>query len=224
MGQNSTVIKNEDAAGKSMDKRNGFLKKLIIILAVAIVVTFTVFYVIYYRFSYQADKLTKETARIYAFGDGEEMADKIAPGYVEKYESNSKVLSVSDIQGIYIDKFRAYVDQKIGDIDKIECKITGIQAVSNIGDLQQAFEENGVKGVSQYRSVDADWIVTDKDGNEVTVHIQEFVLKCDDGWYVDYVLFPEEISGIGSPEAVTEEQTSEGTVQSEDAGVTEDQK
>ena len=224
MGQNSTVIKNEDAAGKSMDKRNGFLKKLIIILAVAIVVTFTVFYVIYYRFSYQADKLTKETARIYAFGDGEEMADKIAPGYVEKYESNSKVLSVSDIQGIYIDKFRAYVDQKIGDIDKIECKITGIQGVSNIGDLQQAFEENGVKGVSQYRSVDADWIVTDKDGNEVTVHIQEFVLKCDDGWYVDYVLFPEEISGIGSPEAVTEEQTSEGTVQSEDAGVTEDQK
>ena len=224
MGQNSTVIKNEDAAGKSMDKRNGFLKKLIIILAVAIVVTFTVFYVIYYRFSYQADKLTKETARIYAFGDGEEMSDMIAPGYVEKYESNSKVLSVSDIQGIYIDKFRAYVDQKIGEIDKIECKITGIQAVSNIGDLQQAFEENGVKGVSQYRSVDADWIVTDKDGNEVTVHIQEFVLKCDDGWYVDYVLFPEEISGIGSPEAVTEEQTSEGTVQSEDAGVTEDQK
>ncbi len=224
MGQNSTVIKNEDAAGKSMDKRNGFLKKLIIILAVAIVATFTVFYVIYYRFSYQADKLTKETARIYAFGDGEEMADKIAPGYVEKYESNSKVLSVSDIQGIYIDKFRAYVDQKIGDIDKIECKITGIQAVSNIGDLQQAFEENGVKGVSQYRSVDADWVVTDKDGNEVTVHIQEFVLKCDDGWFVDYVLFPEEISGIGSPEAVTEEQTPEGTVQSEDTDVTEDTK
>ncbi len=224
MGQNSTVIKNEDAAGNSMDKRNGFLKKLIIILAVAIVATFTVFYVIYYRFSYQADKLTKETARIYAFGDGEEMADKIAPGYVEKYESNSKVLSVSDIQGIYIDKFRAYVDQKIGDIDKIECRITDIQAVSNIGDLQQAFEENGVKGVSQYRSVDADWIVTDKDGNEVTVHIQEFVLKCDDGWFVDYVLFPEEISGIGSPEAVTEEQTSEGTVQSEDADVTEDTK
>lgn len=224
MGQNSTVIKNEDAAGKSMDKRNGFLKKLIIILAVAIVATFTVFYVIYYRFSYQADKLTKETARIYAFGDGEEMSDMIAPGYVEKYESNSKVLSVSDIQGIYIDKFRAYVDQKIGEIDKIECKITGIQAVSNVGDLQQAFEENGVKGVSQYRSVDADWIVTDKDGNEVTVHIQEFVLKCDDGWYVDYVLFPEEISGIGSPEAVTEEQTSEGTVQSKDADVTEDPK
>ena len=137
------------------------------------------------------------------------MADKIAPGYIEKYESNSKVLSVSDIQGIYIDKFRAYVDQEIGEIDKIECKITGIQAVSNIGDLQQAFEDNGVKGVSQYRTVDADWIVTNENGDEVTVHIQEAVLKCDDGWFVDYVLLPEKISGIGSPEAVTEEQTSE---------------
>ncbi len=91
-------------------------------LAVAIVVTFTVFYVIYYRFSYQADKLTKETARIYAFGDGSEMADHIAPGYIEKYESKSKVLSVSDIQDIYIGKFRTYVDEKIGEIDKIECK------------------------------------------------------------------------------------------------------
>ena len=211
--QNSTGIKNENAADNKVDKRNGFLKKLILVLAVAIVATFTVFFEIYYRFSYQADKLTKESARIYAFGDGEEMADKIAPGYIEKYESNSKVLSVSDIQGIYIDKFRAYVDQEIGEIDKIECKITGIQAVSNIGDLQQAFEDNGVKGVSQYRTVDADWIVTNKNGDEVTVHIQEAVLKCDDGWFVDYVLLPEKISGIGSPEAVTEEQTSEADVE-----------
>lgn len=207
--QNSTGIKNEDAADNKVDKRNGFLKKLILVLAVAIVATFTVFFVIYYRFSYRADRLTKESARIYAFGDGEEMADHIAPGYIEKYESKSKVLSVSDIQDIYIGKFRTYVDEKIGEIDKIECKITDIQAVSNVEDLQQAFEDNGVKGVSQYRTVDADWIVTNKNGDEVTIHIQEAVLKCDAGWFVDYVLLPEEISGIGSPEAVTEEQTSE---------------
>ena len=213
MGQsNKEKIKDADRQGaseKEQEKRNRFLKKLIVVLAVAIVVTFTVFYVIYYRFSYQADKLTKETARIYAFGDGSEMADHIAPGYIEKYESKSKVLSVSDIQDIYIDKFRTYVDEKIGEIDKIECKVTDMQAVSNVEDLQQAFEDNGVRKVSQYRTVDADWIVTNEKGDEVTIHIQEAILKCDDGWFVDYVLLPDEISGIGSPEAVGEEQTSE---------------
>ena len=237
LGENSNKKSNKkndadmdkDVKAK-VDKRNSFLKKLIIVLAVAIVATFTVFFVIYYRFSYRADRLTKETARIYAFGDGEEMAEHIAPGYIEKYESNSKVLSVSDIQGIYIDKFRAYVDSKIGDIDKIECKINDIQAVSNVEDLQQAFEDNGVKKVSQYRTVDADWIVTNKNGDEVTIHIQEAVLKCEDGWFVDYVMLPDEISGIGSPETATEEQTSDAdsedtaadTEQSEDADETAD--
>lgn len=200
MGQsNKEKIKDADRQGaseKEQEKRNRFLKKLIVVLAVAIVVTFTVFYVIYYRFSYQADKLTKETARIYAFGDGSEMADHIAPGYIEKYESKSKVLSVSDIQDIYIGKFRTYVDEKIGEIDKIECKVTDMQAVSNVEDLQQAFEDNGVRKVSQYRTVDADWIVTNENGDEVTIHIQEAILKCDDGWFVDYVLLPDEISGM----------------------------
>ena len=107
---------------RNSNEKSGFLKKLIIVLAVAIVVVFAVFYVIYYRFSYQADKLAKETARIYAFGDGGEMADMIAPGYVKKFEDSSKVLSVSDIQDIYINKFRAYTDEQVGDIDTIECK------------------------------------------------------------------------------------------------------
>ena len=100
---------------RNSNEKSGFLKKLIIVLAVAIVVVFAVFYVIYYRFSYQADKLAKETARIYAFGDGGEMADMIAPGYVKKFEDSSKVLSVSDIQDIYINKFRAYTDEQVGD-------------------------------------------------------------------------------------------------------------
>ena len=129
---------------RNSNEKSGFLKKLIIVLAVAIVVVFAVFYVIYYRFSYQADKLAKETARIYAFGDGGEMADMIAPGYVKKFEDSSKVLSVSDIQDIYINKFRAYTDEQVGDIDTIECKVTDIQAVSNIEDVQQQFADNGV--------------------------------------------------------------------------------
>ena len=158
---------------RNSNEKSGFLKKLIIVLAVAIVVVFAVFYVIYYRFSYQADKLAKETARIYAFGDGGEMADMIAPGYVKKFEDSSKVLSVSDIQDIYINKFRAYTEQQ--------------------------FADNGVKGVSQYRSVEADWIVTGKDGGEVTVHVQECMLKCDDGWYVDYVRMPDEIDSMSTP-------------------------
>ena len=147
----------------------------------------------------QASNEAKETARIYAFGDGGEMADMIAPGYVKKFEDSSKVLSVSDIQDIYINKFRAYTDEQVGDIDTIECKVTDIQAVSNIEDVQQQFADNGVKGVSQYRSVEADWIVTGKDGGEVTVHVQECMLKCDDGWYVDYVRMPDEIDSMSTP-------------------------
>lgn len=205
-GNMGKSVKKDDIKGQNMsDNRKGsentenrsseFLKKLIVILAVAIVVTCTVFFVIYYRFSYQADKLTKETARIYAFGDGEEMAGNIAPGYIEKYESKSKVLSVSDIQDIYIDKFRTYMSDKVGDIKQIECKVTDIQAVSNVEDLQQEFEDNGVKNVSQYRTVDADWIVTGKDGDDMTIHVREAVLKCDDGWFVDYVMLPDDITG-----------------------------
>lgn len=38
---------------RNSNEKSGFLKKLIIVLAVAIVVVFAVFYVIYYRFSYQ---------------------------------------------------------------------------------------------------------------------------------------------------------------------------
>ncbi len=55
-----------------------------------------------------------------------------------------------------------------------------MQAVSNVEDLQQAFEDNGVRKVSQYRTVDADWIVTNENGDEVTIHIQEAILKCDE--------------------------------------------
>ena len=36
----------------------------------------------------------------------------------------------------------------------------------------------------------AEWIVTGKAGEVITLQVQEFVLKCDDGWYVDYVLLP----------------------------------
>lgn len=214
--ENNKVNVADEQADKSTERRNGFLKKLIIVLSVAIVATFIVFYVIYYRFSYQADKLAKDTARIYAFGSGEAMAYKMAPGYIEKYESTSKVLSVSDIQDIYIDKFRAYTSEQVGEIDKIECKVTGIQAVSNVEDLQQEFADNGVTGVTQYRSVDADWIVTGKDGAEVTIKVQECVLKCDDGWYVDYVRMPDDINSMSTP-VDTGDADSEDTTEAETA-------
>ena len=88
---------------------------------------------------------------------------------------------------------------------------------SNIEDVQQQFADNGVKGVSQYRSVEADWIVTGKDGGEVTIHVQECMLKCDDGWYVDYVRMPDEIDSMSTPvdsgdadsEETTEAETTE---------------
>ena len=195
----------------SGEKKNRFLKTLIAVLGAAIVVTCVVFFVIYYRFAYQAQNLTEKTAQIYATGDGDDMTRLIAPGYVKKYESKSKVLGISDIQDIYISKFKEYTNEHVGEIDKVKCKITDIQAVSNIEDLQQAFADNGVKGVSQYRSVEADWIVTGKGGDEITIHIREFVLKCDDGWYVDYVLLPDEISGGTELDDVSDAGDSEET-------------
>ena len=203
---------------RNSNEKSGFLKKLIIVLAVAIVVVFAVILCdLLQYFHIRRTSWQRTTARIYAFGDGGEMADMIAPGYVKKFEDSSKVLSVSDIQDIYINKFRAYTDEQVGDIDTIECKVTDIQAVSNIEDVQQQFADNGVKGVSQYRSVEADWIVTGKDGGEVTVHVQECMLKCDDGWYVDYVRMPDEIDSMSTPvdsgdadsEETTEAETTE---------------
>ncbi len=181
---------NKNSSGNSQVGNSGKLRVLIRILAVLIVIVIVVFYVIYFRFAHAAKELAYETADMYAFGTGKDMAEYIAPGYIKQYEEKSKVLSISDIQDIYITKFRTYVNDKIGDIDKIECKITDIKAVSNVEDLKQTFADNGVKGVSQYRSVDAEWIVTGKAGEVITLQVQEFVLKCDDGWYVDYVLLP----------------------------------
>jgi cell division protein FtsL len=171
-----------------------FLKILICILGAAIVVVIVAICVIYYQFAYNAKKIAKETAKIYAFGDGDEMAEMIPPGYVESYEEDSQVLSISDLQDIYIGKFQTYVNDKVGNISDIECKITDIKALSNVADIRQDFEDNGVNGVSQYRSLEADWVVTGDEGAQCTIHIQEYVLKCDDGWYVDYVLFPDEVS------------------------------
>ena len=187
---------NDDNNNINRDKkRQRFLKILIAVLGIAIIVVLAVFYTVYYRFAHAAKELARETADAYAYGNGDTMADLIAPGYVESYESKSKVLSISDIQDIYIDKFRTYAEGKVGTIKKIDCNITDIQAVSNIEAVQKEFESNGVKGVSQYRSVGADWIVTGKEGDQITVQIQEYMLKCNDGWYVDYILFPEEVGG-----------------------------
>lgn len=197
MGKKKNKTNRNDIQGKNSGSK--FLKIFTVVLAAAIVIAGTVFYVIYYRFAHHARKLAGQTAQIYAFGNGDDMKELIPPGYIKSFEDKSKVLGINDIQDIYIDKFQNYVEGKIGDIDKIECDIKEIQAVSNVEDIKQTFEENGVVGVSQYRSIDADWIVTGKDGRKITVRIQEFVLKCDDGWYVDYVQFPEEISGSSQP-------------------------
>lgn len=206
---NSENKGNKDSKEKSGAGSSRALRILIKILAVLIVLVIVAFYVIYYRFAHAAKKLAYETANMYAFGSGKDMAEYIAPGYIKQYEDKSKVLSISDIQDIYITKFRTYVNDKIGDIDKIECKITDIKAVSNVEDLKQTFADNGVSGVSQYRSVDADWIVTGKDGDEITLQVQEFVLKCDDGWYVDYVLLPADVDSVSTPG--TSDDDSDGT-------------
>lgn len=188
---------NTNEADKSR-RRNRALAVVTIILGIAIVAVIAVICVIYSGFVGDAKKLAKRAANIYAFGDGENMTSLIAPGYIEYFDGKSEMLSVSDIQSLYVTNFRTYVKAKIGEIDDIECRITDIMAVSNIDELTQQFADNGVQGVSEYRSVDADWVVTGEDGGEVTVQVKVFVLKCDDGWFVDYVLLPEEISGLST--------------------------
>lgn len=183
------------------EKKPGNYRRLrifTIVLGVVVVLVLIVFYGIYYQFAYAAKDLTKKSANIYAFGKGENMKALIAPGYVEHFDGSSEVLTVADIQDIYIGRFRSYVNERVGDIDDIDCRITDIMAVSNVDDVSGQYAENGVKGLSQYRSVNADWIVTGKDGGSVTIQVQVCVLKCDDGWYVDYVLLPEEISGVST--------------------------
>ena len=92
---------SKNSSGNSRAGNSGKLRVLIRILAVLIVIVIAVFYVIYFRFAHAAKKLAYETADMYAFGTGKDMAEYIAPGYIKQYEEKSKVLSISDIQDIY---------------------------------------------------------------------------------------------------------------------------
>lgn len=182
------------AEGKEQKKHRA-LMIVTIILGVAIVAVLIGIYVIFYRFAYNAERLAEKSAKVYAYGSGENMATLIAPGYIEHFEGKSEVLSISDIQDIYISQFQTYVEERIGEIKDVKCDIGEIQALSNVEDLRQGFADNGVSGVSQYRSVTADWILTGDNGDELTIPVSVYVLKCDDGWYIDYVKLPDDISG-----------------------------
>lgn len=194
--------KHKSEQKEKIRNTNRLLAVITVVFGVASLVVFIACYVIYHEFAYDAKKLARQTANIYTFGTGENMEKLIAPGYVTYFDGEAELLSVKDVQNIYISNFQQYVEDKIGEADAVECNITNIMAVSNVEDFSQQFADKGVQGVTQYRSVSADWVITGKDGGELTVKVQMFVLKCSDGWYVDYVMLPDEIS-----QSITDEDT-----------------
>lgn len=183
--------------GRKDEKKGGHrrLKIFTAALGAAVVILLLVLYVVYYQFAHEAKRLTKSAANVYAFGTGENMLTLIAPGYADYFDAKSQALSLGDIQSLYISRFQSYANERVGEIEDIDCRITDIMAVSNVEDVESMFAQNGVDGVSQYRSVNADWVVTGKDGS-ITVQVKVCVLRCDDGWFVDYVLLPDDISGM----------------------------
>lgn len=206
-GNKKTSAGRGSKKAQKREKTNRFLGIFTVVVVVATFVAVIVFYTIYFRFAHYGKKLTYEASRIYAFGTGQDMKELIPPGYVKKYEESSKVLGIDDIQDIYIGKFRDFVWDKVGDIDNVDCHIKDIQAVSNVEIIATKFAENGVLDVTQYRQVDADWIITGKNDEKITVQVQVYVLKCNDGWYVDYVQLPNEItSGEGKSEDASGEE------------------
>ncbi len=172
------------------EKKNNTGKVIIITAAVCVVLVCMIFGSVYMGFVYHSSRIADKAVEIYESGNGTDLKNVIAPGYVKYCEDNFKYMTVDDMQQTHIDDFKSRMQDKVGTIQSIDAKRNAVVTVSNVDELVSEFAEYGVDGVEKYRCVDMTWHVTgDKGTADITAQV--FVLKCKDGWYLDYVDFPE---------------------------------
>ncbi|MGN0395766.1 MAG: hypothetical protein ACI4EF_10400 [Coprococcus sp.] len=186
--------KNADTTDKkseTKEKKSGTGRVIVITAVICVLLVCSICGIIYFGFVYSSSNIADKAASIYATGTGEDLKDIIPPGYVKYCEENLNSMSVAEMQQIHIDDFRGIVYEQIGEIKSIDAERQEILSVSNVGEFADEFAQHGVKGVKKYRCVRMIWHVNGSNGT-VDIPAEVYVLKCDDGWFLDYVNITEE--------------------------------
>ncbi len=186
---NSRETNDKKVKGKeSKNKANNIGRIIITTAVICVLLVCGVFGGFYLGFVYSSNRIADKAVVIYASGTGEDLKELIAPGYVKYCEDNFKSMSVEEMQQSHINDFRSMVYDKVGDIDSIEAERKGIVSVSNVDNIADEFAEYGVLGVEKYRYVDMTWHVSGSNGT-ADIDVKIYILKCEDGWHLDFVDF-----------------------------------
>lgn len=160
-------------------------------IVVCIILVCGIFGGFYIGFVHSCNSIAKKAVAIYESGTGEDLKELIAPGYVKHCEETFSSMSVAGMQQSHINDFRSLVYDKVGEVKSIKAERDAILTISNVSDLAGEFAEYGVNGVTKYRCVKMTWhVVGDKGETDAKANV--YVLKCDDGWYLDFVEFESE--------------------------------
>lgn len=186
---NSKNPENDGTKNKeSKSKENGTGRIIITTAVVCVLLVCGIFGGFYLGFVYSSSRIAEKAVTVYESGNGEDLKNLIAPGYVKYCEENFDSVSVAEMQQSHINDFRSSVYDKVGDIESIEAERNSIVTVSNVEELADEFAQYGVLGVKKYRYVDMTWHVKGSKGT-TDMNVKVYVLKCEDGWYLDFVDF-----------------------------------
>lgn len=173
------------------DEKKGKKKQSFSILrciVIAAVLTVAALAMLYFGLVYRSKKVAKDVAEIYADGTGEDLAELFAPGYVAYFEEQFSYADFASAQEQYLQAFRTELQPDVGVIQDIDVRIDSLITASNVSEFADNFETYGVQGVSKYKQLDMTWSVTGTEGKK-NIHAQACIFRCDDGWFLDYIIF-----------------------------------
>lgn len=186
---NSQKIENKETKNKkSKSKGNGTGRIIMTTAVICVLIVCGIFGGFYLGFVYSSSRIAEKAVTIYESGNGEDLKNLIAPGYVKYCEENFNSVSVEGMQQSHINEFRSKVYDKVGEIESIEAERNSIVTVSNVEELADEFAQYGVLGMKKYRYVDMTWHIKGSNGT-MDMNVKVYVLKCEDGWYLDFVDF-----------------------------------
>lgn len=178
----------KDKSKTSKSNENSVGRIIITTAIICVLLVCGIFGGLYLGFVYSSSRIADKAVAIYESGTGADLKKLIAPGYVKYCEENFNSISVEGMQQSHINDFRSMVYDKVGDVESIEAERNSIVTLSNVDELADEFAEYGVLGVKKYRYVDMTWHVSGSNGT-ADIAVKVYVLKCEDGWYLDFVDF-----------------------------------
>lgn len=178
----------EEENGEHQKNQRYGIKFWIRLLIAAVMIAIVIWSILYFTLVYSSKRVILNVADVYTDGTGEELAELIAPGYAAYFEETYSYASFVQLQQQYIDSFRGELAPYVGELQEIDVEIEALITISNPSDFTESFEMVGIQGVSQYKQIEMVWHVTGTEGSK-DICAQAFVLKCDDGWFLDSVTF-----------------------------------